>query len=79
MCLKKAQDLAPTNATPYLSALMDDYSDRLKAALAEHYAIERELGAGGVATVYLAQDLKHHRKVAVRDYPPFQEFIRPKG
>jgi serine/threonine-protein kinase len=40
--------------------------DTLQAALADRYAIERELGAGGMATVYLAQDLKHDRKVAVK-------------
>ncbi len=40
--------------------------DRLAAALADRYRIERELGAGGMATVYLAQDLKHDRKVAVK-------------
>ena len=38
----------------------------LKAALADRYAIERELGRGGMATVFLAQDLKHHRAVAVK-------------
>jgi len=43
---------------------------RLSAALAERYAIERELGAGGMATVYLAMDLKHHRKVAVKVLRP---------
>jgi hypothetical protein len=42
-----------------------DQLDRLRAALADRYAIERELGAGGMATVYLAQDLKHDRRVAV--------------
>ncbi len=44
---------------------MTDQTDRLKSALADRYAIERELGSGGMATVYLAEDVKHHRKVAV--------------
>ena len=44
--------------------------DRLKAALADRYAIQEELGAGGMATVYLAEDLKHHRKVAVKVLRP---------
>ena len=39
---------------------------QLESALGGSYAIERELGAGGMATVYLAQDLKHHRKVAIK-------------
>jgi TolB-like protein/Flp pilus assembly protein TadD len=39
---------------------------RLTAALADRYRIEREVGAGGMATVYLAQDLKHHRAVAIK-------------
>ncbi|HIF08296.1 MAG TPA: hypothetical protein EYQ64_15575 [Gemmatimonadetes bacterium] len=37
--------------------------ERLNAALEGHYAIERELGEGGMATVYLADDIKHERKV----------------
>ena len=49
---------------------MPDTFERLKAALADHYAIERELGAGGMATVYLAEDLKHRRKVAVKVLRP---------
>ena len=42
----------------------------LAAALADRYRIERELGAGGMATVYLAQDLKHDRKVAIKVLRP---------
>ena len=38
----------------------------LKAALADRYAVERELGRGGMATVFLAQDLRHRRAVAVK-------------
>jgi len=44
--------------------------DRLKTALGDSYAIERELGEGGMATVYLAEDLKHRRKVAVKVLKP---------
>ncbi|MGH7704118.1 MAG: serine/threonine-protein kinase, partial [Gemmatimonadales bacterium] len=44
--------------------------ERLRASLADRYRIERELGAGGMATVYLAEDLKHHRKVAVKVLRP---------
>ncbi len=44
--------------------------DRLKTALSDRYAIEKEIGAGGMATVYLAEDLKHHRKVAVKVLRP---------
>jgi len=43
---------------------------RLSGALADRYTIERELGAGGMATVYLAQDRKHDRKVAVKVLRP---------
>jgi eukaryotic-like serine/threonine-protein kinase len=42
----------------------------LSSALEERYAIERELGQGGMATVYLAQDLKHERKVAIKVLRP---------
>ncbi len=49
---------------------MTDPPDRLKAALADRYALEREIGRGGMATVWLAQDVKHHRKVAVKVLDP---------
>jgi serine/threonine protein kinase len=49
---------------------MTDPLDRLSAALADKYRIERELGAGGMATVYLAFDLKHDRKVALKVLRP---------
>ena len=49
---------------------MSEITSRLSAALADRYRIERELGAGGMATVYLAQDLKHNRKVALKVLRP---------
>ena len=44
--------------------------DRLKIALATRYRVERELGAGGMATVYLAHDVKHERDVAIKVLHP---------
>jgi len=44
--------------------------ERLAAALADRYRLERELGQGGMATVYVAEDLKHHRRVAVKVLRP---------
>jgi eukaryotic-like serine/threonine-protein kinase len=49
---------------------MAEVNPRLSAALADRYRIERELGAGGMATVYLAEDLKHDRKVAIKVLKP---------
>jgi len=49
---------------------MPEAIERLTAALADRYTIERELGSGGMATVYLAQDLKHDRKVALKVLRP---------
>ena len=45
-------------------------STRLSTALADRYRIERELGQGGMATVYLAYDLKHDRRVAIKVLKP---------
>ncbi|HEV8395869.1 MAG TPA: serine/threonine-protein kinase, partial [Vicinamibacterales bacterium] len=49
---------------------MSGNTERLNAALSARYRIEKQLGQGGMATVYLAQDLKHDRKVAVKVLKP---------
>jgi serine/threonine-protein kinase len=49
---------------------VSDLVSRLTEALAGRYAIEREIGRGGMATVYLATDLKHNRKVALKVLHP---------
>ncbi len=49
---------------------MTDALTRLSSALSDRYRIERELGQGGMATVYLAEDLKHDRKVALKVLKP---------
>jgi serine/threonine protein kinase/tetratricopeptide (TPR) repeat protein len=51
-------------------ALVSDTLERLRLVLADHYAVERELGRGGMATVFLAQDLRHDRKVAIKVLRP---------
>src|SRR5678815_2805966 len=49
---------------------MNDYLERLTAALSDRYRIERELGSGGMATVYLAEDIRHDRRVALKVLRP---------
>jgi serine/threonine-protein kinase len=60
----------PAGATEPSSTGFGAATDRLSVALADRYRIERHLGAGGMATVYLAQDLKHDRKVAIKVLKP---------
>ena len=59
-------------ALPFLTETQEAMSDisRLTAALSDRYTLERELGQGGMATVYLAHDLKHDRKVAIKVLKP---------
>jgi serine/threonine-protein kinase len=45
---------------------MADSLPRLAEALQDRYRVEREIGQGGMATVYLAHDVRHNRKVAVK-------------
>ena len=64
--------MAPTRARRYTIGLTGDTRmiDRLTSSLADRYRIERELGAGGMATVYLAHDVKHDRLVAIKVMRP---------
>ncbi len=56
--------------TPAPATNLPDSIAPLQAAIADRYLLERELGRGGMATVYLARDLKHHRKVAIKVLKP---------
>ncbi len=49
---------------------MNDLQHRLQTSLTGRYVIEREVGRGGMATVFLAQDLRHHRPVALKVLHP---------
>jgi serine/threonine protein kinase len=49
---------------------LPDHLARLQAALVDRYRFERALGRGGMATVYLAEDLKHDRQVAIKVLRP---------
>ncbi len=51
-------------------AVVSDTLERLRLVLADRYAVERELGRGGMATVFLAQDVRHDRKVAIKVLRP---------
>ena len=49
---------------------MPELGGRLQSALADRYRIDREIGAGGMATVYLAEDVRHDRRVALKVLRP---------
>ncbi len=55
---------------PHFRVTLTDFVQRLTAALTDRYTIIREIGAGGMATVYLAEDVKHHRQVALKVLKP---------
>src|SRR5512135_2573811 len=50
---------------------MADLLDRLRTSLSDRYAFDREVGRGGMATVYRAEDVKHHRPVAIKVLHPY--------
>jgi serine/threonine protein kinase len=56
---------------------MKEISDRLRSELAGRYTIERELGRGGMATIYLAYDLRHDRAVTLKVMHPEVVFVTP--
>ena len=49
---------------------MPDLLERVTAALAGRYAVESEIGRGGMAVVFKAEDLRHHRQVAIKVLHP---------
>jgi len=57
-------------AAPLLAAAPDDVAVVLRATLGARYDVERELGRGGMATVYLARDVRHQRRVALKVLHP---------
>ncbi len=62
-------EVADPGAAP-TRQVMSEAMRRLATTISDRYTVERELGAGGMATVYLAEDVKHHRKVAIKVLHP---------
>src|SRR5215218_1896435 len=60
----------PSSSVPNTYGPMPELLGRLQSALADRYRLNREAGAGGMATVYLAQDIRHGRPVAVKVLRP---------
>src|SRR6185503_15857292 len=67
---RKASFLAKRGLCPQIQASMGTIPEKLSGALQDRYRIERELGRGGMATVYLATDLRHDRQVALKVLHP---------
>ena len=61
---------SPLHLTLFLNGRDVSAVETLRAALADRYTIEREIGAGGMATVYLARDIRHRRQVALKLLDP---------
>ena len=64
------KSLWPRLVAPYIFSIMSDVIDRLARELEGRYRVIRELGRGGMAVVALAEDLKHHRRVAIKVLKP---------
>ena len=56
---------------------MPDQLDRLKAALADRYRFDRELGGGGMSRVFVAEEIELGRKVVIKVLPPDMVLTRP--
>ncbi len=66
ICALSADALRSLPGKPKVNEELPGSTRGLSDTLAGRYRVEQELGAGGMATVYLAEDLKHHRKVAIK-------------
>src|SRR5688500_3331578 len=64
------RDIAGSDSTPHRDDTGAVVRERLRAALRERYVVEREIGRGATAIVYLARDLKHKRSVAIKVLHP---------
>jgi eukaryotic-like serine/threonine-protein kinase len=66
MLASESHQSSPSSGQPLPNSYVDELLTRLRAALSGRYHLEHELGRGGMATVYLARDLKHDRDVALK-------------
>ena len=63
-------DIVTFESLADLAGVVSEIQERLTASLADRYKVERELGHGGMATVYLATDIRHDRQVAIKVLKP---------